>query len=122
MTSGDIVAQRSPAGVAGPPRIFAFSGRLTYGPENEQRYEEFRAAMEEGARDFIFDLQHVPDMDSAGIGFLVECLTTSRRMGARLTLAAPSNRVLYSLLITRLDSLFPVYETVEAALAGASRR
>jgi anti-sigma B factor antagonist len=121
MTTGDILTQRSAADVTGPPRILAFSGRLTYSPENDQHYEEFRAAIGEGARDFIFDLQHVPDMDSAGIGFLVECLTTSRRVGARLALAAPSNRVLYALLITRLDTLFPIYETVEAALAEVSR-
>lgn len=121
MTTGDILTQGSATGVSGPPRILTFSGRLTYAPENEQRYEEFRTAIEAGARDFIFDLQHVPDMDSAGIGFLVECLTAARRVGARLALAAPSSRVLYALLITRLDSLFAVYETVEAALAGASR-
>ena len=119
MATGNIVTPPGPPRGGEMWRVFDFSGRLTYGPTSEERYQELRADIGSGARHFVFDLSRVPDVDSAGIGFLVECLTTVRRAGGGLSLAAPSERVLHSLLLTRLDGLFPVFETVEAALGKA---
>ncbi len=97
-------------------RILEFQGRLTFGAESEKRYEELCAFIRAGSRHFIFDLSGVADADAAGIGFLVTCLTAILRVNGSLALAAPSNRVLYSLLITRLDTVFPLFESVEKAL------
>lgn len=98
-------------------RVLAFSGRLTENSASEEKYQQLRADIDEGIRKFVFDLSQVSDLDSAGIGLLVACLATARRANAQLRLAAPSNRILYCLLITRLDAVFPVFETVEAAMA-----
>ncbi len=102
----------------GPPRVLEFRGRLTFGSENEKSYADLRRYVEQGERTFVFDLSRVPDMDSAGVGFLVTCFTTVLRAGGELRLAAPTDRVLYVLLITRLDTVFPVFDSVQAALAG----
>jgi len=102
------------AGVA--VRILPLSGRLTFGRHSDARYGELCACLQQGARTVVLDLTGVPDVDSAGVGFLVACLMAARRAGADLRLAAPTNRVLYVLLITRLDTVFPVFESVEAAL------
>ena len=117
MTSGETVSQQSCITTGSALRILELSGRLTFGPESEGWYEEMRLSIEQGCPNFVFDLCGVPDMDSAGIGFLVTCLTTVLRAGGRLYLAAPSDRVLYSLLITKLDIVFPIFENVEAAAA-----
>ena len=101
--------------LTGDTAVLEFRGRLTYGQESERSYQQLRAQIDLGAKNVIFDLGRVPDVDSAGIGFLVTCLTTLRRAGGRLALVAPSSRVLYSLLITKLDTIFPVFESVEAA-------
>lgn len=103
---------------ASRPRVLEFTGRLTFGAENEKSYGELRRYVELGEKTFIFDLGSVTDMDSAGVGFLVTCFTTVLRGGGELRLAAPNDRVLYVLLITRLDTVFPVFESVEAALAA----
>ena len=108
--------QQTVATPGGAARVLEFKGRLTFSEQSEQHFAELRRYIEEGARTFVFDLRQVPDVDSAGLGFLVTCLTTAQRAGAELRLAAPSNRVLYALLITKLDAIFPVFETVEAAL------
>ena len=100
----------------GGPRILQFDHRLTFGRECERHYQELRNHIEQGTRHFIFDLRLAPDMDSAGVGFLVMCLTTVRRAGGELRLAAASSRVLYVLLITRLDTVFPIYGSVGEAL------
>src|SRR5262249_54442873 len=101
-------------------RTVEFRGRLTFGAESERRYEEVCAMIREGTRHFIFDLSRVPDIDSAGIGFLVESLETILRVDGKLALVAPSNRVLYALLITRLDTVFSLFDTVEKALPYAA--
>lgn len=99
-------------------RILEFTGRLTYGEQSEERYEELCRHLQEGAREIVFDLSRVPDMDSAGLGFLVMCLTTIERSGGQLRLAKPSNRVLYALLITKLDTVFALFDSVEAAVSA----
>ena len=117
MTSGETVSEQSCVRTGSALQTLELSGRLTFGPESEKWYGEMRSHIEQGCPNFVFDLRGVPDMDSAGIGFLVTCLTTVLRAGGRLYLAAPSNRVLYSLLITKLDTVFPIFENVDAAAA-----
>lgn len=116
MTAGAFLAGAGPASSQHAIRVLRFSGRLTYGPASEERYAELCGAIRQGARHFVFDLSAVPDIDSAGIGFLVESLTTVRQAGGILCLAAPSYRVRRSLLITNLESVFPVAESAEAVL------
>ena len=98
--------------------VIEFCGRLTYGPESDKRYEELCSQLERGVRSLVFDLRLVPDIDSAVIGFLVTCLTAARRAQAEISLAAPSSRVLHTLRITKLHTLFPVLDSVESALAA----
>jgi anti-sigma B factor antagonist len=112
-----VTSQAVPSSTA-PPRVIPFSGRLTFGADSEKRYAELRRHVERGERNFIFDLGQVPDVDSAGIGFLVTCFSTVIRAGGELRLAAPGNHVLYVLLITRLDTVFPIFESVEEATRG----
>ena len=116
----EVASERSISSLTGCPRVITFNARLAHGPEAETLCRELRAETERGARDFVFDLSRVPDLHSDGIGFLIMCLTAVRRAGGRLYLAAPSNRVLYSLLIARLDTFIPVFDSVEAALASLS--
>ena len=99
--------------------VLEFRGKLTYCQESEHRYQELCAHLKRGSRCFLLDLEQVPDIDSTGIGFLVTCLTTVLRAGGKLYLVAPSDCVLKSLMITRLDHLFPAFESVDAALSTA---
>ena len=100
------------------PRVLELAGKLSYGPECEEIFRALCAEMDRGARDFVLDLSQVPDINSAGIGFLVECLAAVSRTGGRLILAAPSSHIRHALLTTRLDTVFPMFETVDAALTS----
>ena len=46
------------------------------------------------------------------------CLTTVGRAGGSLRLAAASDKVRDTLRLIRLDALFPVFPSVEAALSA----
>jgi anti-sigma B factor antagonist len=96
-------------------QVFHFEGRMTFGRETEACRQTLKSMLSRGNRNFIFDLSDVEAVDSAGIGFLVSCLTTVRNDGGRLRLANPQQRVEYVLGITKLYTVFEVVPTVEQA-------
>jgi anti-sigma B factor antagonist len=70
-----------------------------------------------GAPIVVVDMSRVVFVDSSGIGALVSILKLIPPGGA-LRLAATCASVRKVLKLTRLDSLFPAYETVAVALAA----
>lgn len=99
-------------------QVLRFQGRVTFGRETERCRQAMKDLLAQGERRFVFDLASVEYVDSAGIGFLVSCLITAANEGAKLGLAAPPERVQYVLGITKLDTVFTVFPTLEQALKG----
>lgn len=99
-------------------QVVSFQGRITFGRQTEQCRQILKELLAQGERRFVFDLAGVEYIDSAGIGFLVSCLTTLGQAGAKLRLASPAERVRYVLGITRLHTVFEVCETREQALTN----
>jgi anti-sigma B factor antagonist len=97
-------------------QIFHFQGRVTFGRETEACRQTLKSLLSRGDRNIVFDLSQVEAVDSAGIGFLVSCLTTVKNEGGRLRLAQPQQRVEYVLGITKLYTVFEVAPTVEQAV------
>ena len=65
----------------------------------------------------VLNLAQVPYMDSSAVAVLVEVLQKLRRAGGRLMLSALQPRVKGLLEIARLDSIFVLTDSDEAALA-----
>lgn len=61
------------------------------------------------------ELSAVSYIDSSGIAALVEGFQQARAKGARFALVAPSASVTSVLELARLDRVFPIYPSVEAA-------
>jgi len=101
-------------------QVVDFVGRVTFGRETEQCRQRLKDLMAQGEGRFVFDLEKVEYVDSAGIGFLVSCLSTLRQGGARLRLASAPERVRYVLGITRLDTVFEILPSLERALENFS--
>lgn len=82
---------------------------------------EFESSVQElfraGYRHIVTDLSELPAIDSAGVRALVRCLTTSRRLEGSFALVAPSAEVRAVLAAARLDSVFPIFDSIELALA-----
>ncbi len=104
------------SGEGGGRQMVSFQGRITFGRQTEQCRHQLKELMAAGDMKFVFDLAEVEYVDSAGIGFLVSCLTSLGSNGARLRLASPPERVRYVLGITRLDTIFEIFDTREQAL------
>jgi len=65
----------------------------------------------------VLNLIQVEFMDSSGLGTLVEALRWSRRNGGQFKLAGLSQAVRNIFEISRLDSVFQVYDTEAEALS-----
>jgi anti-sigma B factor antagonist len=64
------------------------------------------------------DMSGVEYIDSSGIAGLVEAYQMARKNGTRFVLAAISDPVRRVLQLARLDRVFTIADTVEAALEG----
>jgi anti-sigma B factor antagonist len=63
----------------------------------------------------VLDLTDVPYMDSAGLGILTNSYVSHQKNGRKLFFVGVNERVQTLFQITKLDQLFRVFPTVEAA-------
>ena len=66
----------------------------------------------------VIDLSKLEILDSSGIGSMVTCLHKAKKLGGELCLAGAQGRTATVLAIARLDLIFKMFPTVEAALAA----
>lgn len=64
----------------------------------------------------VVNLSGVDYMDSSGVASLVKVMSRCRAVGVSLRLAGLTRRVRSIMEITRLDKIFDIHDTVEAAL------
>ncbi|UZD22535.1 STAS domain-containing protein [Algoriphagus halophytocola] len=69
-------------------------------------------AIEEGAKKFVVDLSKVRYISSSGIGLLITMLTKMRNKDGEVYLTAPSDHVKKLLIITKLNNIFTVFDSV----------
>ena len=65
----------------------------------------------------VVDLSAVDYIDSSGVASLVEAFQVSRKKGASFALASVSAAAMRVLSLARLDKVFTIHATVDAALA-----
>ena len=66
----------------------------------------------------VLNLAKVTYLDSAGVGMLVSLYASARAAGGNIKLAGLGARVKHVLQITRLGTIFEVFETAENAAAN----
>jgi len=71
-----------------------------------------------GAYHLVVDMEAVEFLDSTGLGVLVGGLKRVRAHDGSLKLVCTQERILKIFRITGLTKVFPIYDTVEAALAA----
>jgi anti-sigma B factor antagonist len=84
--------------------------------------EEFESLLQnvlaEGHRHLIVNLQHVAHLDSGGIRAVVRGYLTAQRLGGSLALCNADRHVHRLISLMRLDTVFPMFECLDAALAA----
>ena len=96
--------------------ILDMNGRLTLGEGTVLLREQIRALISQGQKKILLNLQAVPHIDSSGLGELVSAFTAARREGGELKLLNLGQNVHGLLQMTKLYTVFEVYDNEEAAL------
>jgi anti-sigma B factor antagonist len=99
------IGQREREGVA----ILDLAGRITVGPEATALREKVAAAVAEGTRNLVLNLQAVDYIDSTGLGALVMCSTSLRKQGGTVKLLNLNRRNIELLVMTKLATVFDLF-------------
>jgi anti-anti-sigma factor len=98
--------------------VFLVSGRMD--AENAPRFEQqCRACIAEGHTGLVVDLGELAYVSSMGLRSFISVSKTLQEKGGALRLCRLNGLVKQVFEITGLLQVFPVYESVEAALLGA---
>jgi anti-sigma B factor antagonist len=91
------------------------AGRLVFGEETSALRDKVKALVSPGAR-IVLSLADVTYIDSGGLGTLVALYTTARNADASIKLARLTKRVGDLLQVTKLLTVFDVYDSEEEAV------
>ena len=101
--------------------VLVVAGRLIADQGTCPFCERIDALVATGFRHVVVDLSRITYIDSAGVGALVWKYRTVTGRGGTFSLVRPSSRVRNILAITRLDTVFDIFDSETAALAEGSR-
>lgn len=102
---------RSVDGVA----VVDAAGRIVFGDESASLRDTVKRVISENKR-IVLNLADVTYIDSGGLGTLVALYTTARSAGGNIKLASLTKRVDDLLQVTKLLTVFEVYDTEKQAL------
>ena len=102
--------------VVGGVTILDLSGKMTLGEGDELLREKIASMVNAGNKQLLLNLEGVPYIDSAGLGEIVRTYTTVSRQGGKLKLLNLTKRIEDLLSITKLLTVFEVYENEAEAI------
>jgi anti-sigma B factor antagonist len=105
---------------AGEWTILAVSGEIDIATAPSLR-EKLHALLADGHYRLVVDLDDVGFLDSTALGVLVGVLKRARTDGGEVRIVCTQPRVRKVFEITRLDSAFDMYDSVDEAAQGAGR-
>ena len=96
--------------------VVAFAGRIVLGQESSSLRDRVKSLLVEGKKRIVLNMTNVTYIDSAGLGMLVAAHVSAKNQGAALHLSNLGNKFHDVLQLTRLLTVFSVYETEADAI------
>ena len=100
--------------------LLHLKGKMTLGEGDELLKDKINSLVLQGRKKLILNLEGVPYIDSAGLGEIVRTYTTVSRQGGSLKLLNLTKRVQELLQITKLYTVFEVFDDEAAAVRSFS--
>jgi anti-sigma B factor antagonist len=95
------------------------AGRIVFGEETAELRDRVRGLLSQGSR-VVLNLGNITYIDSGGLGTLVALYTTAQNSGGSIKLARLTPRVGDLLQVTKLLTVFDVYNSEEEAVQSFS--
>lgn len=96
--------------------IIALEGKVMGGPDATTFHGKLHEFVSGGKKKVVIDLAKVEWMSSVGLGMLISAMTTMKNAEGELKLANVTQSIESLLTITRLITIFKVYDSVDEAL------
>ncbi len=93
-------------------------GKLMLGEDCRQLDAILPALFKDGRTRLIFEMSGVTHIDSTGIGRFIDTYGQLVKLGGAMRMAGAKGTVRDSFRVTRLDTVFPFFATVDEAKAG----
>ena len=101
--------------------VVALDGRIVLGEESNALREKIKGMVAEGKKKIVLNMDGVTFIDSAGLGTLVAAHHSAKAQGASLRLCHLGTKFQEVLQITKLMTIFDVYNTEAEAVASFSK-
>jgi anti-sigma B factor antagonist len=98
--------------------VVALDGRIVLGEESNALRERVKALVAEGKKKIVLNMANVTFIDSAGLGTLVAAHHSAKSQGAALKLCHLGAKFQEVLQITKLLTVFDVYNSESEAVAS----
>jgi anti-sigma B factor antagonist len=98
--------------------VVGLQGRIVLGEESGTLRETVKGLLAGGKKKVVLNMSDVTYIDSAGLGILVAAYVSAKTQGASIRLCALGHKFREVLQITRLLTIFEVYDTPAAAIAS----
>jgi anti-sigma B factor antagonist len=96
--------------------VVEIEGRIVLGDESNSFREHVKGLLAAGKKKVVLNMSNVTYIDSAGLGTLVATYSSARAQGATLKLSNLGNKFREVLQVTKLLTVFDVYDTEAAAV------
>lgn len=103
---------------SGNVTIVDLAGKIALGESNRALHETIRGLTADGQKNIILNLANVTLIDSSGLGELVASYASVERNGGSMKLANLSDRFIELITITKLYTVFDIFENEADALAS----
>lgn len=102
----------------GDVAVIDLKGRITLGDASGRLRDTIKELITGGTKDILLNLSGVTYMDSSGLGELVGAFATVSNRSGRLKLLGLQPRVFELMHVTKLYSVFEVFEAEDKAIAS----
>jgi anti-sigma B factor antagonist len=101
--------------------VVVLDGRIVLGEESNALREKVKSLIADGKKKVVLNMANVTFIDSAGLGTLVAAHHSAKSQGAALKLAHLGSKFQEVLQITKLLTVFDVYNTEAEAVGSFSK-
>jgi anti-sigma B factor antagonist len=101
--------------------VVALDGRIVLGEESNALREKVKSLIADGKKKVVLNMDNITFIDSAGLGTLVAAHHSAKSQGAGLRLCHLGSKFQEVLQITKLLTVFDVFDTEAAAVASFSK-
>jgi anti-sigma B factor antagonist len=100
--------------------LLALSGRIVLGEESNALREKLKSLAASGATKIVLNMAEIDYIDSSGLGTLVAAHLSAKNAGASVRLCNLGNKFYEVMQVTKLLTVFDVYDTEAAAVSSFS--